>query len=359
MDNILLISMFPKEEVPYAEIYLDVLKKKNVTYNIIYWNRDKNNETTYLDNEINFNLECKMGGKKIYKIFKMWKYASFIRNEIKNTEYSKIIILTTVPGIFIFDILMKKYKRNYMFDIRDFTNENNFIYYFLEKKIIYNSCYTAISSSGFKTFLPDKKEYLKVHNISNLADISEEVSNINKKDKLLIGFVGNVRYEQENELLISKLKNSLKFEMAYWGKVNKDFNIESIKKRTNAKNVSFFGKFSNEEKSIIYKKIDFINAIYGSDGLEVTTAIPNRFYDALIFKKPIITSKGTFIGELVQKYNLGISVDIINDNIEDMILYYLKNFDAEIFLKTCDNLLREYLNDQEKFKNSISDFIEM
>ncbi len=40
-----------------------------------------------------------------------------------------------------------------------------------------------------------------------------------------------------------------------------------------------------------------INSIYGNDSLEVTTALPNRLYEACMFKKPIISSRDTYLGE--------------------------------------------------------------
>ena len=48
----------------------------------------------------------------------------------------------------------------------------------------------------------------------------------------------------------------------------------------------FKGEFKNEDKPEIYREIDFINAIYGNKSLEVTTALPNRLYDGILFKKP-------------------------------------------------------------------------
>ena len=42
--------------------------------------------------------------------------------------------------------------------------------------------------------------------------------------------------------------------------------------------------------------------------MEVQSALPNRLYDALIFKKPIITTEGTYLTEVVEKYGIGFSL---------------------------------------------------
>ena len=81
-----------------------------------------------------------------------------------------------------------------------------------------------------------------------------------------------------------------------------DCDLEGYCKRNNIKNVVFKGEFKNEDKPEIYREIDFINAIYGNKSLEVTTALPNRLYDGILFKKPIIASKGTYLGEVIKKY---------------------------------------------------------
>lgn len=348
--------MFPKEEVPYGASYLSILRNNGIPHDIIYWNRDSDGENIFSDGEIFFNLECKLGGKKIKKIFKMLKYARFIRSILKSKKYSKVIILTTVPGMFTFDILLKGYRNKYIFDIRDYTNESNKIYYYIEKLLIKHSYTTVISSEGFKKFLPQNRNYIKTHNISNQSDIENVVQNIKLKKQLVIGFVGNVRYEHENELLIEQLKNNSKYRIGYWGKISNSFNIESVKAKTNATNISFFGPFINEDKKNIYNNIDFINAIYGTDGLEVTTAVPNRFYDAIIFKKPIITSKGTYLGELVEKSGLGIAVDIKEDNLELLLSNYIASFDPEVFLKRCDDLWGSIILDQEQFNKEVTRF---
>lgn len=346
--------MYPKDETPYGELYREVLEKNGIDYRVVYWNRDKNGENSFFEKEIYFNLKCANGGNKLKKIVKMLKYALFIRGKLKNNDYDKAIILTTVPGIFTFDILLLKYKDKYIYDIRDFTNENNILYYFLEKKIIQNSFQTVISSPGFKYFLPKEYTYKIAHNISNESDKIECNKEIFKNDKVVIGFVGNIRYEEENTQLIKGLNGYNKFSFEFWGKINKDFSKEKILKEN--PEILFHGPYTNVDKPFIYENIDFINAIYGNETLEVTTALPNRLYDALIFKKPILTSKGTYLGEIVEKNNIGIAVDFLNDDLYDVISNYIHKFNEVEFIDKCNELLSIYLDEQKELKRTIHNF---
>ena len=61
-------------------------------------------------------------------------------------------------------------------------------------KLVNDSCFTCISSKGFKRFLDSSPKYVYSHNISN-DEFTEDVCNIeNKEQKIVIGFVGSVRY---------------------------------------------------------------------------------------------------------------------------------------------------------------------
>ena len=65
----------------------------------------------------------------------------------------------------------------------------------------------------------------------------------------------------------------------------------------------FEGVYQNKEKPDIYKKIDLINAVYGNESLIVTTSLPNKLYDCIVFKRPIIVHSGTYLSEIVNEYN--------------------------------------------------------
>ncbi|MFC4709488.1 glycosyltransferase [Enterococcus eurekensis] len=222
--------------------------------------------------------------------------------------------------------------------------------------MIQNSFKTIISSEGFKKFLPKDVSYQLVHNISNMGDRQIEYENPLEKENIVIGFVGNVRYEEENIKLIKIFKEDKRFKFGYWGNVNSGFTPKEIIK--NNENVHFHGKFSNVDKPLIYNNVSFINAIYGNDGLEVTTALPNRLYDALIFKKPILTSKGTFLGEIVEKNGIGIAIDFNENDVYESIILYVENFNYIEFQKKCDSLLDIYLEEQHRFEQKICSFIE-
>ncbi len=351
----LLISMFSKNESSYAKYYIDTLKKKNKTYDIIYFERyDLNAEAE--ENEILFKHFCPTGGSKIKKISVMMKYALFIRRYLKD-KYGCAIILTTIPGIFTCDLLIRNYKNRYLIDIRDYTHEKNKLFYCVLKKIIKNAYATVISSRGFKQFLPREYSYIVTHNISHNYKQKEHARCL-KKGKCTIGFVGSIRYYEENMKLINQLKNNDDFQLVYWGSSTQGFNLEEYSKENNVYNIEFHGKYNNDDKDSIYQNIDIINSIYGVKGLETILAIPNRLYDAAIYRCPIIVSKGTYLAKVVEGLHMGIAVDIHQDDVVKILRAYIDSFNVEQFENGCYKLLAMVEKDMENFMQTISDFID-
>ena len=119
---------------------------------------------------------------------------------------------------------------------------------------------------------------------------------------------------------------------------------------------TFKGEFNNKDKPEIYKDIDIINALYGNESLEVQTALPNKLYDAIVFKKPMIVSKGTYLSELVEKYKIGIAVDF-KENFYEVIEKYINEFNSHEFDKNANILLYKVLCDQKNIKEKVKYFI--
>lgn len=358
--KVLIITSFLRNMMPYLGKYEKILKKQNIEYDIILWDREKTDKIRKFNNEYIFSEKCPLGGKKILKISSYIKYRKEILKILNTKQYDKIIIFNTLPAIAIFDILLKKYKGNYLFDYRDYTYEKYKIYRFLVNNIIKNSYRTMISSKGFFKFLNSSKKISITHNIDKNID-SEKVSfSLKNLKKVTIGYVGLIRYESENKILINKLQYSSKYILKYVGKSYFDCNIEKYCKDNKIKNVFFCGEYNNDEKNHIYKNIDMINAIYGSKSYEVITALPNRLYDCLILKKPIIVSDNTYLASVVKNNKIGIAIDLKKDkeNIEKIIDEYIEKFNEEEFYNNTNILLKKILNEENEAINKIKSFIE-
>ena len=96
--------------------------------------------------------------------------------------------------------------------------------------------------------------------------------------------------------------------------------------------------------------------IYYPRKISHDTALSNRFYNALIFCKPMIVTKNTIQGDLAEKYGVGIAIDNC-ETLADKLLQYRTQFNVEAYMKGRNQLLSEILEQQDEFKLSVNNFI--
>ena len=356
--KILLVDIMPIERATYLQSYLEILKESGAQYDVFSWNRKYSGNIEKRDNWYIFQKKCPSGLGKINKIKKLWPMYLFRRaliSQLKKNRYDRIIFINTMSGMLISDFLFKNYNQKYIFDCRDYTYESVNSYKNRVNKMVANSAVTILSSRGFLEFIDDRDNILINHNISNIQDVIKEPS-LNADKISTIGFVGWVRYQEENLKLIEQINNSPKYRVLYAGQIAEGCNLKQICERRKYHNVHFMGEFKNADKGTIYQNIDIINSLYGNFSLEVTTAVPNRYYDAMIYKKPIIASKGTYLGELVEKNKLGIAIDIMKDDLVLQLDCYIKSFNKEEFSSNCTKLLTQVIREQNNFKKKILEF---
>ena len=146
--------------------------------------------------------------------------------------------------------------------------------------------------------------------------------------------------------------------MLYVGKTHAGIELENYCEKNNIYNVSFKPAYQNIEKPFIYEDIDFINSIYGSDNQIVKTALPNKLYDCILFKKPIIVSSNTYLSKIVNEYNLGFDVNLDKDNLYEKLLNYVEVFDDQLFLEGCNALKNKVLQEEKYAEEKFIEFIE-
>ena len=354
--KVLIVDTVSYDRAPYLQYYINACKEKKVPFDLFLWNRDSNGGLKHENNIFTMNCECPFGGSKLKKIFPMLQYRKGLLQTIKQNQYSHLVLINTLAPVMISNYVLNHYKGRYILDIRDYTYEKIPYYKKIENQLIKNTNFTTISSKGFLAFVDDNPKIIVNHNISNI-DQAVEKPTLGLEKSVKIGFVGSVRYPNENIKLIEALKGK-NFLLKYVGPEVAGCDLQGYCRKHNIKNVLFQGKFKNQDKAVIYKGIDIINSLYGDFSLEVTTAIPNRYYDSLLFKKPIIASKGTYLGELVEKNGMGLAINLNEPTIYTKLNTYIENFDSDKFVSICNKILSDVLREQRKFQNSINEFLD-
>lgn len=351
--KVAIISTYPIQVTPYVEFYAELLKQLNIEYIIINKEVDLADKKHFEQRVFVVREKGTIRGNSLVRTLAWYK---FVGETMKQEKCNAAIVVPTKTAIVLTPFLLFS-SYPYIFDIRDYTGEKNILYRFVEKLLINNSELTVISSNGFRRWLPESNKLSNIHNMPYRYEENVGCAELKSKDIVNIGYVGCVDYERQNKKIIEALGNDERFMLQYSGMIVSSCNIEQFSKDQGYNNVKFTGRYDNRNKKNIYDQIDMINAVYGNDSLVVSTALPNKLYDALIYKKPIIASSGTYLGELVDQFGVGFSIDVEKEDIAERIKSFIETFDAGLFVKNCTILLQQCIVEQEKTIERIKDAI--
>lgn len=344
--KVAIIAPTVMREMPYINIYIKTLNEENIDFDIINWDRF-NEEEEEVRNKYTYKGEIKNNRSLLKKYINFIKYQIYIKKILNKNKYDKLIILCPQTIILIYKFIINRYKENYILDIRDYSiiNKLNFII----KDIINNSFFTAISSEGYLQWLPNLMSKYVISNNINDCSIIKSNNQINIKNNIIIATIGSIRDFKGNKKVIDSLKNINNISIEFYGKGIDEDRLRKYCKDNEVNNSKFYGKYDSSEEDSIYKKVDFVNAYTEEiNNIGFLTAMPNRIYKSAKFTKPIIVRKNTYLGNVVEKFNLGISVDLSKDDLSIEIKKYIQNFDQNEFKKNCIDFLSE-VNEEVKF----------
>lgn len=339
---------------PYVQIYRSILDSEKVPYDIITWCRDCKDEAGC----IQYKTEIKTSNPFI-KLYSYYSFASFIRRTIKENKYDRLIVFTPQVGIFISSFLKKKYKGKYIFDYRDLSIEQSFCFKRPFTRLLKNSAANVISSPGFEQYLPKGYNYILSHNF-DIAIVKKALDNNSMvvtplRKTIDVLTIGGIRDYESNVQVIDALANKEGFSVRF---VGRGPSADSLKKRAvdiGASNVTFEGFYPKEKEKEYVEECTFLNIFYPRKPSH-NTALSNRFYNSLIYRKPMITTADTTQGNYASKYKVGIAITDCS-NLDNDLKEYIKNVDQKEYTKQCDVLLNEFIADYEKFYNMFCEFI--
>ena len=270
----LIISYDDYFNIPYIKFYEEYLSKHGHSYDIVLWNRS--GQSVDLPNAFVFSAKDKRS--KLGKILPFLRWRRFALEVLQNQTYDRLILLTTMPAVLLYDQLKGKYRGKFWFDIRDFTYENIPFYKKLVGDLVHASGAVSISSPAFRTFLPDSGKIFLTHNISNTDSMEEHCTLDPHETPLRIGFVGGIQFREQNQLLLKQFANNPDFILNYTGKAHLGCDLKPFCEENGIQNAEFFPAFTNDQKPAIYRNIHLINSVYGCNNQVVKLLLPNRLY---------------------------------------------------------------------------------
>ena len=257
-------------------------------------------------------------------------------------------------------------KNPYLYEVCDLTELGikGFIGRVLryQNKVAINaSVKTILTSQGFVDYYGDinKDKICLIPNKLNVDCPKYSKVPYDLPKVVRIGFVGAVRYESVYKFIktcAERLRQ--KVEVHIFGYfVKNDSYGSKVEGPLDYDNIYYHGRFSNpSDLPGIYDKIDLSLATYAAYDENVKYAEPNKLYEAIYFRCPIIVSEGVFLGDKVKSLNVGYAIDALDENAIYEFLSCLDNTSFQdklqgcmkIDQRSCLNINEEYFAEIEK-----------
>lgn len=340
---ILLILPANIENAPYIQLYIELLNRNSVGFEIVYWDRLQFNKKYGYKT---YPFIHRTGSGLLQKIYFYRKFAKFVENVIKHNNYNFIVVFTVQSAIYLSVLLQKKFSNKYLIDIRDYSI---LLIFFRCDNLFRKSKMNVISSIGFLKWLPQDISYYVYHNLPCLR--FPHIVNHSFIEKINILTIGQLRDFSANLWLISQLQNRNDIILQYSGYGDAKKRLEHYVNENGVVNTIFTGFYNKEEEQLIVNDADFIN-IFLPDNLLSNTLMSNRFYLALLHRKPMIVNSSSEHAKYVLKYKLGVVVDC-NDNIYDKIKEYIGCFNAVEFDTNCSYILEKVVHENVLLEEKI------
>lgn len=168
----------------------------------------------------------------------------------------------------------------------------------------------VVTSNPFKTELP-RMNTLLVENIMKEELLwkflkVEPVSN-QKRRTVKIGVVGALRYVCQLEIIFRYVsENDLGVELHIYG--GPEIAISSLLHKYN-NNIFYWGVYDYDQDIIdIYKRLDYVYAVYDAMQPNVKMALPNKLYECGLAHRRILVAENTYLSSVVEKNSLGLSL---------------------------------------------------
>ena len=325
---------------------INFLARKH-TVTLVYFHRET---LATLDDSIEKNvIRHNLGGvPNASEPFKrIWVYIKAIREirkVIANSQFNvtlvnniDVIILYLLAG---FKFGKKKHKPKLAIeisDLREFVFSDSFVSKrmrslenYLYKKYIDKHIVTSKKyyTYHFEKFF--KKEVFILENKLLSVEQKNDVS-IQKKQggKTVIGIVGLLLRKDEYIKLFETYKDHPEIDIHIHGKGHFQHVVEAYAAKHT--NITYFGPYNTfTDAQRIYNSIDIIYLVYDIDQVSLNNrlALPNKLYECMFYKVPLICSKETYLEEIVMDLGIGISINYKEPNaIQDAVNHLTQNSD--------------------------------
>lgn len=325
---------------------VESLVNSSFIVDIATWNR----EDFVIDNQSHknyhiFTFKSELGNK-VKKLFNSLRYYKFLKN-VNESVLPDVIIASHFDMLIMSSIFMKK-KQILVYENLDIpTHSNKIVLFFLRlfERVALQKANIIIHASRFykELYTFFEKDQLILENRPNV-NRSTMSTRKDKNEKLVVSFIGNIRYIEilKNLILATKEIDKIVIHIYGDGYQRKEL-LEFVENYNLLDKVFFFGKFLYDQIGEIYHNSDLVWAVYPNRDFNVKYAISNKFHESLEYETPGVFANNTCLGKLIVEKELGFVVDpYCVESIKDCLLSIASD---------CDNIINSKIITIKQYKS--------
>lgn len=333
-------------------------------YDVHYftWNRD-NRENTNVESNVTVYCSRNGYGTALKMVLGVPGFIKAVRQCLKKESVEIIIIRHWSTCFVLLPFISRKYR--VIYDVSDMPDSENermiWIYKVMERYVLNKSKAIILSSSYYIPFYRKYKQ--KIFVLENKVDkvINRNIKEVTNREQISIAFIGMIRYYDSLINLVKAVKG-LPLNLHFYGKGIDNERLIDYCQKNNCANVHIHGAYDYKDIPHLYKSADLIYSAYPAENENVRYSIPNKLYESLAFNKPLIASKSTALGDLIELNNIGFTVDnasvesirqVLERILQDSCLILDKEKGIEEFKKENDIYWNSYLPLAEKILNIV------
>lgn len=359
--KILIIGFSKIKYMPYLNLYINNIDSKINDIHVVKWDRDQTLDVKLPDDITlhTFKYSLMDTEPKWKKVLPFRLFRNFVKQCLTEELYDRVIVLHSLPAVLIYDILVKKFQKRFIVDYRDSTFESNPVFRKLVHKLVNNSYATFVSSDAFRRYLPEHGEnILTIHNLDMDSLRFRNCANLAPTLPIKVSFWGLIRHRAINELIISRIAKDNRFELHYYGRMQGDVaKIVDFSRSIGANNVFFHGEYLPKQKHEFALTSKLIHNIYDNEDTNMSLAMPNKFYDGVVYGIPQLCNGGSHVANQVAIADVGFSCNPAADSFCDEIFDYYMTFDRKKFFHNCEETLDTVIAQNGVVNHTIKAFV--
>lgn len=338
MKRVVLIRSNAVKNDPAVEKVASALIRAGYDVTILAWDRDeeydiKNEELLLPGGKgqvVRFGIPATFGGgikKNLAAMVKFQKCVAIWLEENRD-EYDIIHAFDLDTGLAA-KKAAKKFKKKLCYHILDFYaasrfKEDGFAYKIIatvEHRVINRADATIVCTEERKKQIkgskPKKTEV--IHNTPGYISLSEIEKGDLNSDRIKLVYAGSLEDIRLIREMLEVVSEDDRFELHIGGYGLIEEHVKKSAEKCDR--ITFYGKLPYKKVLALEAACDIMTAIYKPGIANHKYAAPNKLYEAMMLKKPVIMCKDTGWDEVLKKENTGILIEYSKEGLKEGLLY--------------------------------------